>query len=285
MASKEAGAAAGVGAVDGFLPEVADVLIEGLTLFSLLYVASLIVLFTSGLVITAWNARHPERRIQAREGRDRTVADIRSSTLQLAVTSGCLAFGLLMQSRGWVLFAPLELSWWSAPLLFGLSLVLHDAWFYWGHRLLHTKAFYRFHRPHHLNVTPTVWSNDSGSTVDTLFAHSYYALVLLVLPLPAAVFLAHRLFDQVSAMVGHAGHEHFAGASARHPLPFLCTVFHDQHHQYFVYNYANYFSWWDRICGTIHPTYDGRVAEFEAVYVRQAEDARLMGEADKARSS
>jgi sterol desaturase/sphingolipid hydroxylase (fatty acid hydroxylase superfamily) len=192
---------------------------------------------------------------------------------QLMITSCCLAIGLYAQMRGWTLFAPVQLSWWSVPLFFVLSLALHDTWFYWGHRILHTKLFYRFHKPHHMTVTPTVWSNDAGSSVDTLFAHSYYALVLFVLPMPALVFLAHRLFDQVSAAVGHCGFEHFASPSARKPWPLLCTLYHDQHHQYFVYNYANYFSFWDRFCGTIHPTYDERVEGFEAQYAVKRDKA------------
>jgi lathosterol oxidase len=234
-----------------------------------LYAVSLTLLFSVGLVMTALNARHPERKIQERQPTHDALRDIKSSTRQLAITSLCLATGLYAQHRGWVLFDPVALSWWSVPVFFVLSLILHDTWFYWGHRILHTKMFYRFHKPHHMTVTPTVWSNDAGSSVDTLFAHSYYALVLFVIPIPPAVFLAHRVFDQVSAAVGHCGYEHFASPTARKPWPLLCTLYHDQHHQYFVYNYANYFSFWDRLCGTIHPTYDGKVHDFEEIYAEQ----------------
>ncbi|MEM9011206.1 MAG: sterol desaturase family protein [Pseudomonadota bacterium] len=239
--------------------------LEIVGLFLALYAASVAVLFSLGAAITWLNRRHPERRIQTRVADHKIAADIRSSLGQLAVTSVCLTIGLYLQYRGWTLFAPVELSWWSVPLFFGLSVVLHDAWFYWGHRILHTKAFYRFHKPHHLNITPTVWSNDAGSSVDTIFAHSYYALVPLLLPIPPVVLLLHRLFDQVTAMIGHCGHEHFAGPAARSPFPFICTVYHDQHHSAFVYNYANYFSFWDRICGTVHPDYDQRVEHFEEI--------------------
>ncbi|MHA7772414.1 sterol desaturase family protein [Roseibium sp. M-1] len=244
-----------------------------LALFAVLYAASLVVLFATGLVMTALNRRHPDRKIQKRAPTHEAVRDIKSSSKQLMITSCCLAIGLYAQMRGWTLFAPVPLSWWSVPLFFLLSLVLHDTWFYWGHRILHTKLFYRFHKPHHMTVTPTVWSNDAGSSVDTLFAHSYYALVLFVVPIPVPVFLAHRLFDQVSAAVGHCGYEHFASRSARKPWPMLCTLYHDQHHQYFVYNYANYFSFWDRFCGTIHPTYDEKVEGFEALYVSERDKA------------
>lgn len=237
-----------------------------LVLVAGLYGASLVVLFATGLTMTALNRRHPDRKIQKRQPTHDALRDIRSSMMQLMITSCCLAIGLYAQMRGWTLFAPVALSWWSVPFFFVLSLLLHDAWFYWGHRILHTKYFYRFHKPHHMTVTPTVWSNDAGSSVDTLFAHSYYAVVLFVLPMPALVFLAHRLFDQVSAAIGHCGYEHFASPTARKPWPLLCTLYHDQHHQYFVYNYANYFSFWDRWCGTIHPTYDERVEGFEELY-------------------
>jgi len=250
--------------VSNLLAGLADFIL----LFFAIYAASLVILFATGLFMMALNNRHPERRIQQREASHRAVDDIKSSMVQLLFTSGCLSIGLFAQFKGWTI-APFELSWWSAPVFFVISLALHDTWFFWGHRLLHTKAFYRFHKPHHMTITPTVWSNDAGSTVDTLFAHSYYALVLFVVPMPAAVFLAHRVFDQVSAAVGHCGYEHFASRSARAPWPFLCTVYHDQHHQYFVYNYANYFSFWDRLCGTVHPTYDGKVEEFEEIYAEQ----------------
>ncbi|MBO6756226.1 MAG: sterol desaturase family protein [Roseibium sp.] len=238
-----------------------------LALFAALYAASLTVLFATGATMVFLNRRHPERRIQKREPSHRAMDDIKSSTKQLSITSLCLAIGLFAQAKGWTI-APVALSWWSVPVFFVLSLILHDAWFYWGHRILHTKMFYRFHKPHHMTITPTVWSNDAGSSVDTLFAHSYYALVLFVIPIPPAVFLGHRLFDQVSAAIGHCGYEHFASASARKPWPLLCTLYHDQHHQYFVYNYANYFSFWDRLCGTIHPTYDGKVEGFEDLYAQ-----------------
>lgn len=244
-------------------------ILEFVLLFAALYLASLVILFSVGLTMTALNARHPERRIQKRDPSHKPLRDIKSSMRQLSITSTCLAIGLYAQFNGWTLVQPVALSWWSAPLFFVLSLFLHDTWFYWGHRILHTKAFYRFHKPHHMTITPTVWSNDAGSSVDTLFAHSYYALVLFIVPMPAAVFLAHRVFDQVSAAIGHCGYEHFASPTARRPWPLLCTLYHDQHHQYFVYNYANYFSFWDRLCGTVHPTYDQRVAEFEGIYAEQ----------------
>jgi len=242
--------------------------VEFALLFVMLYIASLTVLFVTGTVVLRLNERHPERKIQKRKATNREMDDIKSSVKQLVVTSLCLATGLYAQNNGWTFFEPVKLSWWSVPVFFVVSVLLHDTWFYWGHRILHTKMFYRFHSPHHRSVAPTIWSNDAGHSVDTLFAHSYYTIIVFVLPIPAAVLLLHRLFDQVSAAAGHCGFEHFASRGARKPWPLLCTVFHDQHHQYFVYNYGNYFSVWDRLMKTVHPTYDSRVKEFEELYVQ-----------------
>ena len=54
------------------------------------------------------------------------------------------------------------------------SLVLFDTWFYWLHRLIHTRFFYRrVHRWQHLTIAPVVWSNNSDRLVDNLFFQSY----------------------------------------------------------------------------------------------------------------
>jgi len=42
------------------------------------------------------------------------------------------------------------------------------------------------------------------------------------------------------------------------------VTFHDQHHEKFKYNFATHFSWWDRLMGTLDPTYDDRVKAFAA---------------------
>ena len=123
------------------------------------------------------------------------------------------------------------------------SLLLFDTWFYWGHRLIHARALYpRVHRWHHLSPTPTIWSNNSDTLLDNLFLQSYWLVAPLLLPIPAAVLVAHKIFDQVTGMLGHAGYEHFAGPLARWPSPMLATLFHDQHHKHFTCNYATHFS-------------------------------------------
>jgi len=240
-----------------------SLLIDYLGLFALIYAVMVVVYFATGVTVTAINRRHPDRRIQKhRSGDKRMWMEIRSSMSALFTSSILLSAGYFSQLQGWAM-APLELSWWSFPLMFVVALVLYDAWFYWGHRLLHVPALYKWHVPHHRSVAPTVWSNDSSTTVDTLIEHGFYFVVWFVLPMPALSLFAMRLFDQISGMVGHSGFEYFASKSSRWPSPMICTTFHDLHHSQFHYNFGNFFSFWDRVCGTVHPKYDALVREME----------------------
>lgn len=241
-----------------------QILLDYLIVFGCIYAAMLAVYFATGLILIAINNRHPDRRIQKnRDGMKRVRVEILASLKALATSSVLLSAGYFAQMNGWTLVAPLAVSWWSFPLMFVVCLVLFDAWFYWGHRILHLPSLYKWHVPHHRSVAPTVWSNDSSTTIDTLIEHSFYFVVWFVLPVPALSVFALRLFDQISGMVGHSGFEYFASKSSRWPSPLICTTFHDLHHSQFHYNYGNFFSFWDRVMGTVHPKYDKIVREME----------------------
>jgi sterol desaturase/sphingolipid hydroxylase (fatty acid hydroxylase superfamily) len=245
--------------MDGFL--------EGLAAFAAIlaaiYGVTVAIYFALGYGITWLNNRNPERRIQKnRRGEKRKAVEIRLSMASILVTCLSVTIGIFAQYQGWTML-PWSFSWWTAVPLFVLCMVLFDAWFYFAHRLLHTKAFYKYHLEHHRSVAPTAWSNDSIGLVDTALSQGFYAVVVFVVPFPPIILLAHRLFDQINGTFGHAGFEYFASKTARYPSPMLCTTYHDQHHSEFKYNYANYFSFWDRVMGTISPVYDQRVEAFE----------------------
>jgi Delta7-sterol 5-desaturase len=244
-------------------------LVDFLKLWAIAYFALLILYFSFCGLFHSLNLSHPERRIQQRPAKNQMSLEIRTSLLALISIAGYCAGGLFAQAKGWTL-TPLPLTWWSAPLMFVASLLIYDAWFYWGHRLMHTKAMYRFHAHHHRSIVPSPWSNNSDTFVGTFVEQSYFLVAPFLLPIPAAVLVAHKIYDQVTGIAGHAGHEYFASPSARAPWPMLCTTFHDQHHGHFNYNFANTFSWWDRVMGTIHPTYDNVVEKFEGPICKPA---------------
>ncbi len=224
-----------------------------------------------GLVIERIARRHPERRIQDRKASDRR-RDIRQSVVSLATIALYVSGGLFFQLKGWTLFTIHQTS--PVAILVGIlvSVLAYDTWFYWFHRLMHTKRFYRFHARHHRAVTPTTWSCNNDSLVGTFFEQGYFFFAAVLLPIPAVVLIAHKAFDQVTGMISHCGYEFFASPSARAPWPMLCTTFHDQHHSNFRVNFGNTFSLWDRLMGTLHPAYDEKVRTFEAAGRPAGED-------------
>ena len=236
--------------------------VDFLALLAAVISVIILLMLGTGLFFEIMNARHPERKIQKHRVNERKWEELVHAPGSILMLSTCFALGLFLQAQGYAL-VPLDLSWWSAPLTLGISVLLYDAWFYWVHRLLHWKPMFRFHALHHTSVAPTVWTNHHETLVESGLNQLYYVLIVFVLPIPWQMLVLQKIYDQISGMLGHAGYEHFASPSARAPWPLASTVFHDQHHGYFRFNYAHTFSFWDRIMGTLHPRYDATVEHFE----------------------
>jgi Delta7-sterol 5-desaturase len=155
---------------------------------------------------------------------------------------------------------------WLAASFFVL-VILHDAWFYWTHRLMHhARVFHWSHRTHHLSVAPTPWTAYSFSAAEAFVQALYLPFVLLVVPAHQAVIFAWMAWMVLRNVMGHSGVEllprsWLAGWWGRW---LTTTLHHEMHHAYGRYNYGLYFVWWDRWCGTEHPEYRPRLERFVA---------------------
>jgi Delta7-sterol 5-desaturase len=213
----------------------------------------------SCLIVERLNRRIAAAKIQSRAT---PAAQIRRDRAQSLVSLATIAamFGTghwLYVEFGWGL-RPLE-GIAGIALSFVLSLIVFDTWFYWLHRLIHIRPLYRrVHRWHHLTVTPVVWSNNSDRLIDNLFLQCYWLVAHFLVPAAPAVLLAHKIYDQITGVVGHSGWEH-GGVWCRPPSPLVGVTHHDQHHRYFRCNYATHFTWWDRAMGTLHPGHDAEL--------------------------
>ncbi len=233
-------------------------------LTALIWAATTALYFAGGLAIRAWARRRPERKIQTRtDGEARARAEIMESLRSIAITSFCMALAICLSLFGWTLWAPME-GWLGVAIGAALLIIGYDLYYYWAHRLLHTKRFVRFHRWHHQSRAPTVWSTDSQSPVETLMIQSWMIWAVVFLPIPPLALVAHRLYDHFNGQLGHCGYEFFADRSTRAPSPLVCTTYHDQHHELYSWNYGNFTSIWDRLHGTLHPDYDRLVKAREA---------------------
>jgi len=216
--------------------------------------------FVLGLVLSRINATRPK--IQQKECPSAIVKrDMIQSALSLMSISFFVAAGTVLQARGFGFSAPAPGPF-GTVLTFIASMLIFDTWFYWGHRLIHTKRLFKaVHKWHHVSNTPTVWSNNSDSFLDNCFLQSYFLVAHFIFPIHSYVVLAHKIFDQITGMIGHSGHEYSSEKSAVYPCPLIAVTFHDQHHSHFKYNFATHFSVWDRLMGTLAPDYESRVRE------------------------
>lgn len=149
---------------------------------------------------------------------------------------------------GWV--------YWSFSLI--AILLIHDAYFYWTHRLLHTRPFFRlFHRAHHRSHNPSPWAAYAFAPGEAVVQAVFLTGLIFVMPLHSSVIIVFLIHMIVRNVIGHSGFEVFPRGTARHPIAGMITTttHHDLHHSSGRGNYGFYFSWWDRLMSTEHPHY------------------------------
>lgn len=166
----------------------------------------------------------------------------------LLVGNGTIEVYADVADRGW--------AWW----LFSLALIVvaHDAWFYWTHRWLHHRHWFRtVHGRHHASLHPTPWAAYAFHPVEALIQAAFLPLFLLIVPMhdaAIALFLLHMILRNT---IGHCAHELFPWRwTPRGALRWITPVSHHHfHHARNRGNYGLYFTWWDRWCGTEDPEY------------------------------
>ncbi|WP_343561534.1 sterol desaturase family protein [Sphingobacterium sp.] len=152
-------------------------------------------------------------------------------------------------------------------IAFGLimSLIIHDTYFYWMHRLLHNKTIFKFtHLVHHKSTNPSPWTSYSFHFFEAVIEGLVLIPIVFMLPIhPITIFLFTILAFLIN-VYGHLGYE-IAPKWFRHTWLFEVintSVHHNMHHSKFKGNYGLYFRIWDRLMGTENPDY---VKEYDKV--------------------
>ena len=143
---------------------------------------------------------------------------------------------------------------------FAATLVAHDTYFYWTHRLMHHPRLFRWmHLAHHRSFNPTPFSAYSFSFGEAVVQSLFLPLWFWITPTPIGVIVAEILFQVVHNMIDHSGYEVFPADRHGRPLVdwFKTVTHHDLHHEDGG-NYALFFTWWDRLMATEHPAYYAR---------------------------
>lgn len=152
-------------------------------------------------------------------------------------------------------------AWWWASLI--LVAVGHDAYFYWTHRLMHRpRWFRRTHRRHHKSNNPSPFTAYSFDLAEAALMVAFVVVWPLAVPTSPGVIDVFMLYQIFRNTLLHCGYELMpARADGRPWLDWMTTTtHHDLHHAQAGYNYAAWFTWWDRWMGTEHPEYYARYA-------------------------
>jgi len=144
------------------------------------------------------------------------------------------------------------------------AIFLHDAYFYWTHRLMHHRwLFPVFHRVHHLSRNPSPWAAYAFAPAEAVVEAGIFPLVALVIPIHPGAFGIFMLWQIAYNVAGHTGFEYHPKWLMNTPLRFLLNTptNHVMHHEKMRGNYGLYFNIWDRLMGTNHPDYETRFRE------------------------
>ena len=129
-----------------------------------------------------------------------------------------------------------------------LMIFLHDAYFYWTHRLLHLPGWYeKIHITHHLSSNPNPWTSLAFHPVEALIQAAIFPIIILIIPThPVAllIFLFYMVFMNVR---GHSGFQIFPFENRADKWDWWnnSSKQHDEHHLYAKGNYGLYFTFWD----------------------------------------
>ena len=89
-----------------------------------------------------------------------------------------------------------------------LAIVIHDAYFYFTHRLMHTKLLYaKFHAVHHRSNNPSPWAAFSFHPYEAVVEAMIVPLLAFTMPIHKFAILAFLVYMTFMNVIGHLGYE------------------------------------------------------------------------------
>lgn len=165
---------------------------------------------------------------------------------------------------------------WWIPISVVLSLIIHDTYFYWMHRLAHSPNLFKaIHLVHHKSTNPSPWASYSFQTTEAILEALVLPIILVVIPHHP---LSIALFTLSSFVINVYGHLGFEIMPKRFRYSWLfevinTSVYHNLHHEKFKGNYGLYFRIWDRLLGTEHPDY---VKKYDSIQAKRFPTTKIV---------
>lgn len=154
---------------------------------------------------------------------------------------------------------------WWLPVSVVLSLVIHDTYFYWLHRLLHHKRIFKYtHLVHHKSTNPSPWTSYSFHSLEAIAEGFIIVILAFILPMHPLMLVTFTIISFIINVYGHLGYEIMPKGLRNSPIFGIIntSVHHNLHHSKFKGNYGLYFRWWDRMMKTEFKDY---VKEYDRI--------------------
>jgi len=223
-----------------------SVLRQFFVMWAFLYAMALVVYF-SVCSITYWYYFTP---------RDNNIAMWRYDGVQIraemwtSVWSGCIMAGMtaplevaVLYGYGRVYSNVSDYGWWYVPFSCILFLVFTDSLIYWIHRGLHLPSLYWIHKLHHRYKNTTPYSAFSFHPLDGWSQGLPYHIFAFIVPMHKIMYMLVLFLVGLWTMNIHDRFTvNIPGVNG--------AAHHTVHHTKFFYNYGQYFTFWDRLCGT-----------------------------------
>lgn len=133
-------------------------------------------------------------------------------------------------------------------------MALHDTYFYWTHRLIHTKSLFKMvHLVHHQSTNPTPWTSLAFHPFEAIIQALIIPLIAVLFPVQKFALIIYFLFQFIHNIYGHLGYELLPAfiRESRFGKYLNTSTVHNKHHKNVRGNYGLYFTIWDRLMGTL----------------------------------
>jgi Delta7-sterol 5-desaturase len=134
---------------------------------------------------------------------------------------------------------------WWLPMQLVCMLVVTETLVYWVHRALHSDLLYhRLHATHHRFVVPTPFVGVAFHPLDSFLQAAPMHLCVFLFPIHIGVYLTFVGFITMWAVMIHDRTSFVRWRGVNY------TGHHTLHHRLYDCNYGQFFTLWDRLCGT-----------------------------------
>lgn len=136
--------------------------------------------------------------------------------------------------------------------------IIDDTWFYWYHRLLHTKKWFRYvHFVHHKSFDVNPLTSLSFHIIEPFFLFFWIIPVAMIIPIYAPLLIIFQIISILNNVKSHLWYEFYSKWFNKSIFKFVSTsTHHNMHHSKINWNYWWYFRIWDKLLKTEFPDYE-----------------------------